>query len=147
MKRLLYIFVCDDENILNEIYEGDEIMAKVREEINDLTHELDKYLYYDKDALDRAYKQELAEEIEKELKKQITEKITEDVTKKVTEDVTKKVTEDVTKKVMKQGIEQGIAMEKNNIVKRLLENEQNMEYISMLTELSIDEITEIKRGL
>lgn len=51
MENLLYLLVCDKEENLEEVYNGDELMAKVVREIKNVVDDFDKLLYYDYDAL------------------------------------------------------------------------------------------------
>ncbi len=49
LERLLYIFVCDNKDKLDEVYIGDEIMDKVREKLSALTDDFANELYYDRE--------------------------------------------------------------------------------------------------
>lgn len=51
LENLLYLLVCDKEENLEEVYNGDELMAKVVREIKNVVDDFDKLLYYDYDAL------------------------------------------------------------------------------------------------
>ena len=51
LENLLYLLVCDKEENLEEVYNGDELMAKVVREIKSVVDDFDKLLYYDYDAL------------------------------------------------------------------------------------------------
>lgn len=53
LENLLYLLVCDKEENLEEVYNGDELMAKVVREIKNVVDDFDKLLYYDYDALKR----------------------------------------------------------------------------------------------
>ena len=53
LEKLLYIFVCDNEEVLNQIYEGNDIMEELRKEMQVLRDNFDALLYYDKKKLDR----------------------------------------------------------------------------------------------
>jgi len=53
LENLLYLLVCDKEENLEEVYNGDELMAKVVREIKSVVDDFDKLLYYDYDALKR----------------------------------------------------------------------------------------------
>lgn len=63
LRKILYIFICDDKIILNDIYEGDIVMNKVREDLDKITWERDAVLYYDPDVLNRQIIEEKVNEI------------------------------------------------------------------------------------
>ena len=48
LEKLLYIFVCNDERTLDEVYKGNKLMKEVKKEIKELTGDFDSLLYYDK---------------------------------------------------------------------------------------------------
>ena len=54
LKWLLYIFVCEDKKLREEVYGGNEMMKKVNEKVEDYEKALDAYLFYDKKAIDEA---------------------------------------------------------------------------------------------
>ena len=58
LERMLYIFVCNNKNILDKLYLGVEIMEKVREKISALTEDFDRELYYDREELINRYSYE-----------------------------------------------------------------------------------------
>ena len=47
LEKLLYIFVCDNKELLDKVYVGDEIMERVKGKLYDLEENLDNYLWYD----------------------------------------------------------------------------------------------------
>ena len=51
LEKALYLFVCDDIEKLNAIYEGDKLMKKLMKENEDLLKEFDEMLYYDRDKM------------------------------------------------------------------------------------------------
>ena len=57
IKRLMYMFVCNDEEFLDKLYEGDEMMNAFRKKVNDVLENIDVLMYYDRDKLlrDGAY--------------------------------------------------------------------------------------------
>ena len=78
LEKALYLFVCDDIEKLNAIYEGDKLMKKLMKENEDLLKNFDEMLYYDRDEMfenacyDKGYskgKQERNREIAKEMLK------------------------------------------------------------------------------
>ena len=78
LEKALYLFVCDDIEKLNAIYEGDKLMKKLMKENEDLLKNFDEMLYYDRDKMfenacyDKGYdkgKQEQRLQIVKELLK------------------------------------------------------------------------------
>lgn len=53
LEKLLYIFICDNANLLDKVYLNNEIMDKVRRKLINLSKNLDEYLYYDLDEIKR----------------------------------------------------------------------------------------------
>ena len=51
LEKTLYLFVCDDIEKLNAIYEGDKLMKKLMKENEDLLKNFDEMLYYDRDKM------------------------------------------------------------------------------------------------
>ena len=47
LEKILYIFICNNKNILDYIYKGDRVMNKVREDAEVITRGLDDILYFD----------------------------------------------------------------------------------------------------
>ena len=62
LERLLYLFVCSDKEVLDELYKGDKLMEEVRKEADRIVKDLDLLLYYDKDKMDQEYAYETGEE-------------------------------------------------------------------------------------
>ena len=78
---------------------------------------------------------ETTEKVTKEVTEKVTNKVTEEVTNKVTEEVTNKVTKEVTSSTTR------------NIATNMLKLNMNLEDISKVTGLSIDELNELKKEL
>ncbi len=57
LEKLLYIFVCDDDDERKDVYKGDEMMEKVNDELYNLTADGD--LYYDLDEFRKRERNEL----------------------------------------------------------------------------------------
>ncbi len=53
LEKSLYIFVCDDEEKLKELYKDDEIMKEIKNEVDAFDEAFDNLLYYDKEKLER----------------------------------------------------------------------------------------------
>ena len=51
LEKALYLFVCDDIEKLNAIYEGDRLMKKLMKENENLLKDFDEMLYYDRDKM------------------------------------------------------------------------------------------------
>jgi len=49
LERLLYVFVCNNKDVLDKVYVGDKIMEKVKDQLYDLDENLDNYLFYDRE--------------------------------------------------------------------------------------------------
>lgn len=62
LEKLLYIFVCNDKEILEKIYKGDEIMKKVVEKVSTLTDDFANELYYDREEIINEYSYDLGVE-------------------------------------------------------------------------------------
>ena len=132
LEKLLYIFICNDERILDNIYIGDEVMNKVRENCNDYIKVLDEMLYYN----------------EEDLKKQIIEYETEQAQKRGYEKGHKegleKGIEQGIEQGIKEGIEQGIKEGNLTIAKNIKKEKINsIEEISLVTGLSIEDIKKL----
>ena len=90
IKRLMYMFVCNDEEFLDKLYEGDEMMNAFRKKVNDVLENIDVLMYYDRDKLLRegAYddgKEEGIKENKIEIAKNlINQKINIDIISKAT---------------------------------------------------------------
>ena len=90
IKRLMYMFVCNDEEFLDKLYEGDEMMNEFRKKVNDVLENIDVLMYYDRDKLLRegAYddgKEEGIKENKIEIAKNlINQKINIDIISKAT---------------------------------------------------------------
>ena len=53
LEKWCYIFVCDNDQVFDEIYEEGSFMREFRKEAEKLSRELDTMLYYDKKKLDQ----------------------------------------------------------------------------------------------
>ena len=79
LEKLLYIFICKENNILDDIYKNDEIMEKVREKLSDLDSEFNDGLYYNRQellnrgAFDEGKKETIKEVAEKMLEESMDE--------------------------------------------------------------------------
>ena len=62
LEKLLYIFVCNDKEVLEKIYKGDEIMKKVVEKVSTLTDDFANELYYDREEIINEYSYDLGVE-------------------------------------------------------------------------------------
>ena len=80
LEKALYLFVCDDNEKLNAIYEGDKLMKKLMKENENLLKDFDEMLYYDRDKMfenacyEKGYekgKQEARQERNQELAKEM----------------------------------------------------------------------------
>ena len=83
LEKALYLFVCDDMEKLNAIYEGDKLMKKLMKENEDLLKDFDEMLYYDRDKMfenacyEKGYakgKQEARQERNEEIVKEMLNK-------------------------------------------------------------------------
>ena len=114
------MFVCNDEDFLNKLYEGDELMNAFRKKVNYVLDNLDVLMYYDRDKLLRegAYDDGLAQGKEQGIKQGI-----------------------------EQGIEQGGKSKSIEIAKKMLSCGYDIEDIIELTDLSKEEIKNLQGRL
>lgn len=67
LEKLLYLLICSDKEKMNEVYDGDEFMAKIIREINTQEDDFDKLLFYNSEVLkEDNYFEESLEETRKE---------------------------------------------------------------------------------
>ena len=59
---LLYFFVCNDQTLLEEVYEGDSFMKMLKEEAEKIVEGIDRLLYYDADELHRLDREDAIKE-------------------------------------------------------------------------------------
>ena len=62
LERLLYIFICNDKEVLDKLYFGDDIMKKVVEKVSALTEDFADELYYNKEEIINEYSYDLGKE-------------------------------------------------------------------------------------
>ncbi len=67
IEYLLYLLVCNNEEELRKIYNGDDLMEKMIDEAKILTDNFDLLLYYDREKLKKQEEYELGEEAGKEI--------------------------------------------------------------------------------
>ena len=86
LENLLYLLVCDKEENLEEVYNGDELMAKVVREAKSVVDDFDKLLYYDYDALKKGeiYDEGFDAGVEKTAKAMLKENFNIELIAKVT---------------------------------------------------------------
>lgn len=61
LKKMLYIFVCNDDDLLVRLYEGDRLMEKVQKEASRLKSCIDELLFYDGEEMVREVMKSWAE--------------------------------------------------------------------------------------
>lgn len=67
LEKLFYLLICSDKEKMNEVYDGDEFMAKIIREINTQEDDFDKLLFYNSEVLkEDNYFEESLEEARKE---------------------------------------------------------------------------------
>ncbi len=119
LERLLYVFVCNNKDVLDKVYVGDEIMEKVKDQLYDLDENLDNYLFYDREEYmkESLYSTGLVDGEAKGLEKGL-------------------------KQGREEGFEQGELVGQRKIIIRMLED-MTIEEVSKLTKLPIEEIEKI----
>ena len=78
LEKILYLFVCDDREKLNELYEGDELMSEVMKDADKIIETLDSLLYYNSDRLNKLSREDAVKEGRTEEKVVIAKKMLQD---------------------------------------------------------------------
>ena len=112
IEYLLYLLVCNDEEELRKIYNGDDLMEKMIDEAKILTDNFDLLLYYDREKLKKQEEYELGEKAGKEI-----------------------------------GFKDGIICKEKELTLNMLRENANVDFISKVTGLSIEDINELKKEL
>ena len=132
LEKLLYILVCDDSERLDKLYEGDELMKEVRNEIKRDIAALDAWLYYDKEELERLDREDAIKE----------GKI------KGLEEGRELGLQEGRELGLQEGHELGLQEGREEktveIVKKLLNKNISLEIISETTGLSLEEVNKVK---
>ena len=71
----LAIFVVEEKEVLSNLYEGDEIMEEMKQEMDHYLNPLDSILFYNKEDLQRQIEEEMAEKGEMKSKIEIAKKM------------------------------------------------------------------------
>jgi len=130
LEKILYIFICDNKNLLDYIYKGDKVMDKVRDNFDTYRNDVDDILYYNPDDLNRM----------------LDEEELESARKKAREEGHKEGREEGIKEGIKEGIEQGrreiIKENVTNMIKNNVPDELILKYLNIdeefLNEIKID---------
>ena len=102
LEKLLYIFICSNERILDYIYNGDEIMLEIKDEFKSQIKELDEMLYYDPEELKRIGEQQIREAaIEDERKKIVKNMINKNYSKSEIKDLLN-ITDDKINEILRE---------------------------------------------
>lgn len=148
-EKRLVIFIEKRKEKLKELYKGDENMKDTIENLEEVGYLEDEgfAIEYDKEALDEQIRKEALEEAIEQAKKEGREKGLE--IGKI--EGIKQGIEQGVKQGVKQGIEQGIAEGRKNtcfkIAKKMLEAGTSIEEISKITELTFEEIKNLKEEM
>lgn len=116
LEWLLYIFVCQDKTLRNNLYSKNGMMRKVKKKMESFMKEFDGILYYNHDEFRASELEELKQDAYKEGMEQ----------------------------GIQQGIEQGSKQNAIGIAKKMLAKNKNLKEIQEFTNLSIKEIEELK---
>ena len=131
LEKLLYIFVCDDKKILDQVYAGDEVMNKVRNDEEIFMNVMDSLLYYNyEDLLTDEEKVEFNKKKEQARKEGRKEGIKEG-----------------RKEGRKEGIKEGIEERNLEILKNMLDNGISDEIILKSLNIDIDTLEKLKEIL
>lgn len=128
LEYLLYFLICENKKERDELYRSDEIMEKLEETIDKLSKNLDAYLYYNKEKLDK-----LAEENEPGYQYEFG-----------LEEGLKQGRIEGKEEGLKQGKKEGISQRNVEIAKSMLEENLDINLIIKLTGLTKEEIDNLK---
>ena len=120
LKKILYMFVCEDKEELEKLYEGDEIMAQIFKVSKELEEHFDEFLYYDKEELERLDREDAVMEGRKLGK------------------------EEGLAEGLKEGLKEGIKVKALEVAKNMLLKNISIEDISEITGLIKEEIEQLK---
>lgn len=123
LSALLYFFVCNDQTLLEEVYEGDSFMKMLKEEAEKIVEGIDRLLYYDADELHRLDREDAIKEGREEGR------------------------EEGRQEGRQEGIEQGTSQAKHQIAKNLLAEGLDINVISKTTGLSLEELSNLKESI
>lgn len=124
LKKLLYIFVCNDQEKLKELYHGNKIMEKVVNKASNLMENWYEDLYYDPEELRRLSLEEAEE-------------------KATALGMEKGIAEGI-KKGMQKGQRVGQRKAKIEMAKKMLAENLDLTIIFKITGLSIKDLTKLK---
>ena len=127
LKKLLYLFVCNDDEAFNKFYGGDKFMEEIKKSARRIAESLDCLLYYDPEDLNKQY--------EKELREKLKEEVRDEVKKEVRDEVKKEVRDEVKKE------------DRIDIAKSLIKNKVDINIIISSTGLSLEEIEKLKNTI
>ena len=125
LAKLLYIFICNNEGILDYIYNGDEIMLEIKDEFKSTIKELDEMLYYDPE----------------ELKRMIAEEEYRDAIEEGREEGIKEGREEG----IKEGIKEGKLETQKEIVKNMIDNNLSDDLIMKSLNITFAELQKLKQ--
>lgn len=128
LEKILYIFICDDKTILDDIYKGDKIMEKVRDSFDYYRNDVDDVLYYNPDELNRMLDEEELEEARK----------------KAREEGIKQGREEGIKEGIKEGREEGITETLKIAVNNMIKKEYDDNLIKELLHIDDEILNNIK---
>jgi len=137
-------------DIISNILSGSKLNRFMESVIN-MSKEWIPLHEWAKDAMDKVVEEAKEEELKKrvikklkeELREEITTKVEKEVTAKVEKEVTAKVQKEVTAKVQKETKEENT----NEIIKSMIINKADYEFISKVTNKNIEEIKEIENSM
>ena len=133
LKRLLYFLINNNKLVLNSLYRKDKLMEDIMKKIEQVTNDLDYLFYYDKKELERQRDERERREGREEGR---AEGLKEGHEKGLKEGL---------EKGREEGLKKGIEQNTIEIIKSMLENKSNYEFISQVTKKSIEEIKEIEK--
>ena len=124
LEKLLYLLISDDERLIKKVYYGDDFMAKIIREVKNSSDDFDNLLRYNRDVIfDGNEKEEAFEDgIVRGYKKGYGHGV-------------------------EHGIERGVKQKAIEDAKAMLKKNYNVNDISEITELSLDEVERLKEEL
>ena len=131
LEKILYIFICNNKKELDYIYNGDDVMDKVRENFDSVVSELDEMLYYNPEDINR----------------QIIEYETEQARKKGREEGIKEGIKEGREQGKKDGITEGKNQKEKEIIENMLKSNISDDIILSSINISKEYLEAMKKSL
>lgn len=100
LKWLLYILVCEDESIKEDIYKRNGMMEKVKEKMDDWEKKFDELMYIDPEEIRKLDLRDEAREEAKNMAKDMAKDLANDIAKNMAEDMVNDIESQMIKKMV-----------------------------------------------